>query len=267
MGDPTPSGGGDYGYLADQIQDLRARIGELARPSGTQRYQSVAKLSALIDNIQAQLDAYNASQYTNAQVDAKDAAVAGQIYPAIAATLAGNVTIGGQFRAPDAVAFQITGTRRTTWIEDATGRFGYAPSTLRMKCAVRPASEERLLALLDVAPKTFFYRDEIRRRTLTRINDGPHAVYKREPRELGLIAEEVDAAGLHEFVIYDADGVPEGIEYSMLVVALQAIVRWLAERIDQQQQRIDRLEQRVAAQQNQIDALTARLDALDGGTP
>jgi uncharacterized coiled-coil protein SlyX len=263
--DPTPAPGGDYGEIVRQLRDIKDRLGELESPSGTQRYQSVPKLAALITNIQAQLDAYNASQYTNAQVDAKDAAVAGQIQPAINVTLAGSVAIGGQFRAPDAVNFNITGTRRTAWLEDATGRLGYAPSTLRMKCDVRPADEERLLALLDIVPKTFIYRAEILRRIETRINDGPEYVYHREPRELGLIAEELDAAGLHEFVIYDPDGVPEGIEYSMLVVALQAVVRWLAERAEEQQQRSEELEAQVASHKNLIDALTARLDALDGG--
>lgn len=250
MADPTPAPFGDEFYA--QILELKRRVNELESPSGTQRYQSVQKLSALIDDIQAQLDAYNASQYTNAQVDAKDAAVAGQIQPAINATLAGAVTIGGAFRAPDAVGFNITGTRRTAWLEDSTGRLGYAPSTLRMKCGVRPADENRLLALLHIAPKTFIYRAEIQRRISTRINDGPQYVYKREPRELGLIAEELDAAGLHEFVIYDPDGVPEGIEYSMLVVAQQAVLR--------------HLDAHRRTQQNQIDALNARLDALDGGT-
>lgn len=267
MADPTPAPGGDFGELFRLLQELRRRVSELETPSGTQQYQSVSKLTALINNIQAQLDAYNASQYTNAQVDAKDAAIAANINPSIAAALAGNVTVGGQFRAPDAVNFSITGTRRTAWLEDATGRLGYAPSTLRMKCDVRPADETRLLALLDIVPKTFLYRAEILQRISTRINDGPEFVYHREPRELGLIAEELDEAGLHEFVVYDPDGVPEGIEYSMLVVALQAVVRWLAARIEQHEVRIDALEARLASQQDQIDALTARLNALDGGTP
>jgi len=56
---------------------------------------------------------------------------------------------------------------------------------------------------------------------------------------VGLIAEEVHAAGLTEFVDYDDDGNPVSVTYDRLVVALLAVVK--------QQQ--------------------ARLDALDGGSP
>lgn len=262
MADPTPAPGGSYAELIAQLQAIKRRLSDLESPSGTQLYQAVPKLQAIVEDLQAQLEAWTATRYTNAAIDAKDAAVAVQIQPAIntsiASTLAGSVTVGGnlvtngQLRAPDAVTFNITGTRRTTWIEDATGRFGYAPSTRREKVGIRDANEARLLRVLDIVPKSFFYRAEIRRRYETRINAGPAYVHSREPRELGLIAEELDEAGLWEFVIYDADGQPEGIEYSMLVVAQQAVLR--------------HLDARCRAQDDTIAALTARLDALEGGT-
>lgn len=62
-----------------------------------------------------------------------------------------------------------------------------------------------------------------------------------ERRNVGFIAEDLDAAGLGMFVDYDAEGRPDAIQYDRLSVALLAVVK---------------------SQQTQIDDLTARVDAL-----
>jgi hypothetical protein len=217
----------DIGWLVDELDSLSSRLDTLEAPSGEALGSTVAKLSALVADLQAQLDAWVLSRYDNATVDAKDAAVVAQISPAISSALAasgtigGNITIGGEFRSPNAYAFDITYTRRTAWLGN-DGRLGWASSSATKKTAIEPADESRLLALLDMVPKTFLYREEVRRRTRLRINEG---VDYWPVRELGLIAEELDAAGLHEFVIYDEDGTPDGIEYGMLTVALIAVAR------------------------------------------
>jgi len=64
-------------------------------------------------------------------------------------------------------------------------------------------------------------------------------------RSVGFIAEELDAAGLTEFVDYDAEGRPDAIQYDRLSVALLAVAK------DQQQQ---------------LDDLANRLDRLESGT-
>lgn len=207
--------------LAGELAELRRRLDLLEAPSGTQAFRTVAKLELLVADIQAQLAIFNASQYSNAQVDAKDAAVAAQIQPAIDATLATNVTVGGALYVPNAYNFDITYTRRTGWWGN-DGRAGYASSSRRKKTSIKPADESQLLALLDVEPKAFRYRAEILRRTALRINAGEDYV---PAVELGLIAEELDAAGLGFFVYHDEDGQAEGIEYGMLTVALLAIAR------------------------------------------
>lgn len=52
-----------------------------------------------------------------------------------------------------------------------------------------------------------------------------------EAREyVGLIAEEVDALGLKEFVFYDGEGRPDGVQYDRLVVGLLSLVKDLYER-------------------------------------
>ncbi|UYL87151.1 minor tail protein [Microbacterium phage OscarSo] len=221
---PIPS---ELGWLVDELEDLAERLRTLETPSGEALSSTVAKLQDLVTDIQNQLNAFMAGKYSNAQIDSKDAAVAAQISPAIASALAGNVTVGGNLqvngeaRVPNAYNFDITYTRKTMWVGN-DGRLGFASSSARKKTAIRPADERGLLALLDVAPKIFRYRAEIRRRTAERINHGRDYV---PAVELGLIAEELEAAGLGAFVYHDEEGNPDGIEYGMLTIALLAIAR------------------------------------------
>lgn len=242
---PRPSQGSipsELGWLIDTLDDYERRIRTLEAPSGEALGNTVAKLAALVADIQAQLDAYLAGRYTNAQIDAKDNAVAAQIQPAINAsissTLGGNVSIGGELRVPNAYSTDITWTRRTGWWGN-DGRAGYASSSRRKKTAIKPADEQALLALLDVEPKSFRYRAEIARRTSKRINEGVDYV---PAVELGLIAEELDEAGLGFFVYHDEDGQPEGIEYGMLTVALLAIARRQRDALADVTTRLERLE-------------------------
>lgn len=238
---PRPSQGSipsELGWLVDTLDDYERRIRTLEAPSGEALGNTVAKLAALVADIQAQLDAYLAGRYTNSQIDSKDAAVQAQISPSINDALAGNVSIGGELRVPNAYNFDITYTRRTGWWGN-DGRAGYASSSRRKKTAIRPADEEALAALLDVEPKSFRYRAEIARRTAKRINEGADYV---PAIELGLIAEELDEVGLGFFVYHDEDGRPEGIEYGMLTVALLAIARRQRDALADVTTRLERLE-------------------------
>lgn len=234
----------DLHRLAAELGELSRRLDLLEAPTGTSAYRTVAKLELLVNDIQAQLDAYMTTRYTNAQVDSKDAAVAAQIGPAISSafggspTVGGNLTVNGEMRVPNAYNTDITWTRRTGWWGN-DGRAGYASSSRRKKTAIRPADEEALAALLDVEPKAFRYRAEIARRTAKRINEGADYV---PAIELGLIAEELDEVGLGFFVYHDEDGQPEGIEYGMLTVALLAIARRQRDALADVTTRLERLE-------------------------
>jgi hypothetical protein len=212
----------ELGWLIDELDGFSERLRTLEAPSGESLSSTVAKLQALIANIQAQLDAWVLTRYDNATVDAR-------IATAISTTLAGNVSIGGALLVPNAYNTDITWTRRTGWWGN-DGRAGYASSSRRKKTAIKPADEAGLLALLDVEPKTFRYRAEILRRTSLRINAGEDYV---PAVELGLIAEELEEAGLGFFVYHDEAGTPEGIEYGMLTVALLAIARRQRDEIDE----------------------------------
>jgi hypothetical protein len=96
MSDPrTPID--DLRVLSTELDGIKRRLDSLESPSGTQAFRTVAKLSALVENIQQQLDAYNATRWTNAQIQA-------QINAAIAAAFAGNVTITGSLTVNGALA-------------------------------------------------------------------------------------------------------------------------------------------------------------------
>lgn len=82
----------DLGWLIDTIDDYADRLRTLEAPSGEALSNTVATLKTLVSNIQAQLDAYIAGRYTNAQIDAL---IDAKVSAAIAAVLAGTVTIGG----------------------------------------------------------------------------------------------------------------------------------------------------------------------------
>lgn len=109
MADPTPPPGGDLAPLIKQISDLQRAVHDLKSASGTQRYQSVPKLEALINDIQAQLDAWNQGRRTDAQTDA---VIDQKVAAYVAAILAGNVAIGGQLTVHGAAVFH--GARATS---------------------------------------------------------------------------------------------------------------------------------------------------------
>lgn len=240
----------DLGWLIDELDSLADRLSTLEAPAGESLNSTVAKLQALVADIQAQLDAWTSTRYTNAQIDTKDSAVQAQIVPAVnsgistmlagSPTIGGNLQVNGEMRVPNAYGFDITYTRRTAWWGN-DGRAGYASSSRRKKTSIRPADESALVALLDVEPKTFRYRREISRRTALRINEG---VDYTPAVELGLIAEELDDVGLGAFVYHDEDGNAEGIEYGMLTVALLSIARAQRDELGDVKRRLDALEGR-----------------------
>lgn len=91
----------EIGSLIDDIDELFSRVQTLEAPSGEALSSTVAKLQALVADIQAQLDAWAAGRRTDAQTDL---VIDQKIAAAIAAVLAGNVTIGGNLTVTGAVS-------------------------------------------------------------------------------------------------------------------------------------------------------------------
>lgn len=210
-------------WLVDALDDIQTRLKTIEGPSGEALSSTVARLQSLVTDIQAQLDAWASGRWTNAQITA-------QINSLISNAFAGNVYIGGTVTSPTTFGTDIgglPGSRRAMWMHDS-GLFGWASSSRERKTEIRPADFD-VDSVLSVEPKRFRYLEAIRR--YEELDEDERE--GREPRvEVGFIAEDLDDAGLVDFVVYDKDGKVEGVEYSMLVVAQQAVIRDLAARIE-----------------------------------
>ena len=104
--------------------------------------------------------------------------------------------------------------------------------------AVRTTSTERVKK--DITPIDF---DEA---TVLAMQEVTHRYIDEETYGdgwfIGLIAEQLIACGMGEFVFYDQDGLPEGIHYPKLIVPLLNVVR---------------------KHRTELDSLTARVEALE----
>lgn len=133
-------------------------------------------------------------------------------------TLAGPVTnsqnnTGNQFAASDLFTFNgpgfnITGTRVAAWLESATGRIGMATSSLRYKTAIVDATTDPR-AILSLSVKYYQYKSEVAKRD-DPTADGYIGPNYHVPTNIGMIAEDFQAAGLWEFINYQYYGLPCG---------------------------------------------------------
>ena len=116
----------DLEVIARRLEWLQQQIDRLATPSDAALDKTVPKLQALVNNIQQQLDAYNAGRYTNAQIDSK-VANPGNISPGTvnasgdlgvggALIVTGAATVGGRLKAADAYTYVTPAGRRQLWI-------------------------------------------------------------------------------------------------------------------------------------------------------
>lgn len=101
---------------------------------------------------------------------------------------------------------------------DGSGNFGYVSSTKKTKQNIK-AANVNIEALLAARLVNFRYKQAVK-------EYGENAAI-----ELGFIAEEIAELGLTEFVIYDAEGAPAGIDYVKISVALYAVVQDHEERL------------------------------------
>lgn len=166
----------------------------------------------------------------------------------IAAT--GNVTAGNNLSGPNIfatsvfaanaglIAGNITTARTQTWARNSDGYIGNTLSSIRFKTNVEDSGIDPL-AVLSIGVKHYRYIEEVRKR------DDPTYEFYVGPEyhvalEVGAIAEDLHAAGLWEFVVYeheyltgeggeavetlklDAEGhpVPQSIHYGLLALAV-----------------------------------------------
>lgn len=144
-------------------------------------------------------------------------------------TTSTDCTVSGPLRNPAAVAYNITGTRRALWIEDATGRLGYTSSTRAVKQDIEPAvmSAESLMKLQIV---TYRY--------IAAVSEHGDAAAV----EIGLIAEDVAKLGFDWLVIRGPKGKPEGIHYDLLALAALAAAQHAMRQHAELAERVSKLE-------------------------
>lgn len=185
--------------LIDELADLKARVKTLERPSGEQLAKVVEELTALVNDIQTQLDNYISTQaYTKSQVDARI------VNPGIV----GNVSSGGSARFngglySTGVYGQLVtygGAYRAVWAHE-DGTLGYAPSSRDFKA--------------DEAPFRITVEDALKLQAIT-FRYLPRAPYAWGREELGGIAQDVAAAGFPWLVDHDEDGQPFGLRNDLV---------------------------------------------------
>lgn len=226
----------ELGWLVDMLGKMEERLSTVESPTGEALSSTVAKLTALVADIQAQLDAWAAGRWTNAQIVT-------QINNLIATAFGSNVAFGGTLTSVTTFNTDIgglAGSRRAMWMHDS-GLFGWASSSRDRKTEIEPANIDAA-ALLSIEPKTFRYLAAIKNYDELPDDEKPG----REPLpEVGLIAQDLDEAGLGHFVDYGPDGAIEGINYTMLVVALLAVDRAQQAELVEVRERLARLERAV----------------------
>jgi hypothetical protein len=176
------------------IQEALRRLDELERPSGSQIYDTLATLTALVNGLVTQ---------TNVNVT-------------------GNVTAGGNFSAggtlsvsgaayfPEALANPVTSGYFAAYINGDT-RLGRTVSSRRYKQNIRKWSPD-FQAVFALQLVTFRQKAAV------------EELGEAAPTEWGLIAEELVELGLDWLVIF-VDGVPEGIAYEKIALAILPVVQ------------------------------------------
>lgn len=224
--------------------ELRDKVRELERPTGTQLYKSVEELTKLVDDLPGQIYAVLATAVNTGTVNAADA------YVTNAPLISNNITTG----------------RASLWGRTSDGWVGNTTSSRREKTNIIPAGIDPL-AVLAIEVKHYSYIAEVRKR-----DDPTYPEYVGPDYhvavEVGAIAEDLHDAGLWEFVVYEqeivdqeaADGtikkisvtklgedgepIPQSIHYTLWALAVHTAVQHVYGIVLKQEKRITALENR-----------------------
>jgi hypothetical protein len=121
--------------------------------------------------------------------------------------------------------FVQTNTGRAMFVNSG-GLYGIGASSRRFKENIVDADIDTD-AVLDIRVRKFNYKKSFD---------------ESMPEDIGVIAEELEDLGLIDFIYYDSEGIPDGVAYEKLALALIPVLK---------------------KQQAQIDSVVARLDELE----
>ena len=99
-----------------------------------------------------------------------------------------------------------TGTGVDLEIDTSTNEVFRVASSLKYKKDIEPLNLKELNSILELTPVRFKWKNN-------------------EKSSVGLIAEEVDSVGLKDFVIYNENNEPDGINYKLLTIALIGVLK------------------------------------------
>ena len=210
--------------LVSTLNEYGRRLRELEKPSGSQLTQAIQRVLDISENIDQTVTAsINRNSYDRATIDQKcNAWNWGVLPPGRGGTNTTNA-FNNLFS---------TGSWRSVWAL-SDGTLGTAQSSRKVKQDfIMP--EITLEQMRAVDWTLYRYIDDVN------LNGDSATVH------LGMIAEELDDNGLGQFVEYNDDYEPCGINYPMLGV-------WAIHEAHLAHDRIDRLEERLKALEGKID--------------
>lgn len=237
---------GDLGFLVQRLEGMATQIKELERPTGTQLAQAVAQLTALVDDLQTQVDNLLATEVNTGNVNATGTISAGGTISAVGTISAGGtisadgtisaggtISTNGDVTASNGRVTGNTGLRstgvynnlltssfRVVYVSSVNGPgdLGYVPSSRQFKQDIAdaelPPEVWRALRLV-----TFRYIAAV-----AELGDQAEV-------EWGLIAEEVHDLGLTWLVDYDEFGKPFGIKKESIALALIPAIQNIDDRL------------------------------------
>lgn len=210
--------------LVSTLNEYGRRLRELEKPSGSQLTQAIQKVLDISANIDQTVSAsINRNSYDRATIDAKcNAWNWGVLPPGRGGTNTTNAYNN---------VFSV-GSWRAVWAL-SDGTMGTAQSSRKVKQDFM-MPDITLEQMRSVDWTLYRFIDDVNR-------NGDSAVI-----HIGMIAEELDDNGLGQFVEYNDDYEPVGINYPMLGV-------WAIHEAHLAHDRIDRLEERLKALEGKID--------------
>jgi hypothetical protein len=148
------------------------------------------------------------------------------------------LTVHGNIRVEDVPVWNTSSDNDLTWGAGLDNGIGYSPqkllisregSSLRYKQKVQ-SLDDNFSKILNVMPRKYQMREGY----------GPKDLWS-----FGYVAEELDAAGLQNLVIYDSKGRPDGVKYKKVVIYVTEVVKSQQKTIQHLEAEVDELKKLV----------------------